>query len=165
MTSKTFSQELEEVKAQEQIEIQKILNDPAVSEDIKKIIRVENPNPSYHRPMFSIEQMLEVEDPQLRDKNMFSPEQEFDTKEKAGGIEEILQSLTNRERPVIEKIFFEGKSQKEIVIETKIPQQTVSWIINHALAKMKDNPLSKELWSSEFDRTYPAGSHKSQGAE
>lgn len=165
MTNQSFRQELEEIKSQERAEIQKILDDPNVSEEIKKIVRIENPDPSYHRPMLSIEQMMEVEDPELRDKNMPSPEQEFDQKEQRIGVEDVMATLTEREKKVIEMIFWEGKSQKEIAEETEIPLRTVNWIVNKSLKKLQQNPLVKELWDSTLYRTYPNGSRREQGAE
>lgn len=163
--SATFQHELEEIKIQEQIEIQKILDDPKTSPELKKVILESNQEPSWHRPMFSIEQMMEVEDPELRDKNMPSPENVLDQKERDFGIEKLLETLTARECLVIEKTFWENKSQKEIVAETEIPQQTVSWILQRAFQKMANNPLSMELWDESTNRTYPKGSERDLGSE
>ena len=163
--SASFRQELAEIKKQEEKEIERILNDPGTSPELKKILSNREQNPSWHRPMLSIEQMMEVEDPELRDKNMPSPENYLDLKEREIGVENILESLKDRERLALEKIFWEGKSQKEIAEETGIPLRTVNWLVNSALKKLQQNPLAKELWDESLYRTYPKGSEKDKGAE
>lgn len=151
MTKKTFEQELEEIRIQERAEIEKILQDPNISPELRQLIAETNTEP-YTKPTISTEQM-EENDFEISDPTAIIDEEIDRAESTKKEIDSAFDILSRQQKAVIFG-FMNGKTQQEIADELGIPQQNVSQYYKIALKKLQQNPLLFDLYDRNLDRKY-----------
>ena len=98
-----------------------------------------------YRTILSIDEMAEAENPTLIKDLSRTPEEKAEVIDLKNRIVEIMQTLPERERELIEAKYFYDKKLKDISAEFNISQSRISRIIQGGLDKIKRELLKQDV--------------------
>lgn len=113
-------------------------------ESDKKNVEEENIRDAVYKTILSIEEMAEAENPTIIKDLSRNPEEKAEIIELKRRIYSIMETLSEREKELIEAKYVYDKKLKDIQLEFNISQSRISRIIQHALDKIKCELLKQE---------------------
>jgi len=97
-----------------------------------------------YRAILSIDEMAEADNPTIIKDLSRTPEEKAEIVDLKNRIIEIMQTLSQRERDLIEAKYFYDKKLKDISVEFNISQSRISRIIQSGLDKIKRELLKQD---------------------
>lgn len=97
-----------------------------------------------YRTILSIDEMAEADNPTIIKDLSRTPEEKAEIVDLKNRIIEIMQTLSQRERDLIEAKYFYDKKLKDISVEFNISQSRISRIIQSGLDKIKRELLKQD---------------------
>lgn len=111
--------------------------------------------------ILSIDEMADADNPTLIKDLSRTPEEKAEIVDLKSRIIVIMDTLTSRERDLIEAKYFYDKKLKDISIEFNISQSRISRIIQNGLNKIKKELLKQETVNENVDECSRAEYNKS----